>query len=149
MHRVTKTYGHEQGLSCCFRQWRAMSHCQHLHGYALAFKLVFEASELDRNNWVIDFGGLKKIKEWLQTEFDHKLIIANDDPKIAELLALQEIGAANVRVTTSTGCEAFAQHVYDYVKEWLVLHDYTPRVRLVGVEVSEHNSNAAIYFGDK
>ena len=34
--RSTKTYGHEEGLSCCFRQWRAThSHCRLLHGYAL------------------------------------------------------------------------------------------------------------------
>ena len=40
--RSTKTYGHEEGLSCCFRQWRAThSHCRLLHGYALSFRLTF------------------------------------------------------------------------------------------------------------
>ncbi|SVB70610.1 uncharacterized protein METZ01_LOCUS223464, partial [marine metagenome] len=27
MYQSTKTYGNEVGLSCCFRQWRADSHC--------------------------------------------------------------------------------------------------------------------------
>jgi hypothetical protein len=45
-YQVTKTYGHELGLSCVFRQHRANTHCKHLHGYALAFDIVFEAKHL-------------------------------------------------------------------------------------------------------
>jgi len=56
--RSTKTYNHNEGLSCCFRQWRADSHCKLLHGYALAFKFVFATRELDARNWCYDFGGL-------------------------------------------------------------------------------------------
>ena len=40
--QVTKTYGHDLGLSCCFRQWGASSHCRFLHGYALSFSFTFE-----------------------------------------------------------------------------------------------------------
>ena len=59
-YRSTKTYGHNEGLSCCFRQWRAShSHCQQVHGYALAFRFVFATHTLDENNWCLDFGGLK------------------------------------------------------------------------------------------
>ena len=39
----TKTYGHEVGLSCAFRQHKADSHCAKLHGYALSVKVEFEA----------------------------------------------------------------------------------------------------------
>ena len=55
--RSTKTYGHEMGFSCAFRQHRADSHCRLVHGYALAFHFEFEATELDVRNWVVDFGG--------------------------------------------------------------------------------------------
>ncbi len=42
IYRSTKMYDHNEGLSCCFRQWRATdSHCRLIHGYALAFKFVF------------------------------------------------------------------------------------------------------------
>ncbi|HEX2555077.1 MAG TPA: hypothetical protein VHL98_15360, partial [Microvirga sp.] len=47
IYRSTKVYDHNEGLSCCFRQWRAThSHCRLLHGYALAFKFVFATHEL-------------------------------------------------------------------------------------------------------
>lgn len=43
----TKTYGHEVGLSCAFRQCRATHfHCRYLHGYAFSIHLEFETEEL-------------------------------------------------------------------------------------------------------
>jgi 6-pyruvoyltetrahydropterin/6-carboxytetrahydropterin synthase len=44
IHRATKTYGDDLGLSVAFRQWRADSHCRYLHGYAIGVRLTFEAS---------------------------------------------------------------------------------------------------------
>ena len=79
MYKSTKTFGHEIGLSACFRQWRADSHCRFLHGYALAIKFVFAANELDVRNWVVDFGSLKSLKSQLEDTFDHKLLVAEND----------------------------------------------------------------------
>lgn len=150
MYQVTKTYGHDLGLSACFRQWRAQSHCRFLHGYALSFKLTFEAKKLNDCNWVIDFGGLKTVKSWLQDTFDHKLVIAEDDPAINTLMALSdpdlpEGQLADIIILPSVGCEAFAKHVYDYVDNWMMMLGHKPRVRLVSVEVCEHEANSAIY----
>ena len=52
MYNSTKTYGHDVGLSCSFRQWRAQSHCSKVHGYALSVKFTFAAEKLDERNWV-------------------------------------------------------------------------------------------------
>ena len=87
-YRVTKTYGNERGLSCAFRQWRADSHCNLIHGYSLGFRFVFEAAQLDDRNWVYDFGNLGFVKDFLEDNFDHVLMIASDDPKRAELYNL-------------------------------------------------------------
>jgi 6-pyruvoyltetrahydropterin/6-carboxytetrahydropterin synthase len=55
----TKTYGHNIGLACVFRQPNAdHSHCHLLHGYSLAFKFTFGCKELDDKNWAVDFGEL-------------------------------------------------------------------------------------------
>lgn len=144
----TKTFGHELGLSACFRQWRASSHCRFLHGYALSVKLTFECDELDERNWCIDFGGLKYIKEWLQTMFDHTLLVAVDDPHLDEMCALAGLGLADVRVVDATGCEAFAELIFDRVDLWLKDNGHAPRVWLASVEVREHAGNSAIYYGD-
>lgn len=165
MHFVTKTYGHELGLSATFRQWRAKSHCRFLHGYPLSFKLTFQATTLDENGWVFDFGGLKEIKAWLVFMFDHKLLVAEDDPAMDLLLELDktravrrsddrpegdEVGKlAQVEVIPTVGCEGFSIFVYNYVDAWLcanhVAYHNGRGLRLVEVEVREHAGNSAIY----
>lgn len=151
MYYVTKTYDHSLGLSACFRQWRAdHSHCRFLHGYALSFKLTFAAATLDERNWVIDFGGLKPVKQFLVDHFDHKLAIAEDDPHMDELAALAGVDAADPLILPGVGCEAFAKFVYDWLCEWLLEQlgsDIQARVSIVSVEVREHGGNSAIYDG--
>lgn len=142
----TKTYGHDLGLSACFRQWRAESHCRFLHGYALAVRLEFAADELDVRNWVVDFGSLKGFKQWLCDTFDHKLLVAEDDPARTGLLnALGQEGLADVVVVPATGCEAFAKLIFECGEIWLEDNGYAPRVRMHQVEVKEHGANSAIY----
>lgn len=146
-YQVTKTYGHEQGLTAVFRQWRAESHCRFLHGYALSISITFEADELDERNWVIDFGSLKPLKELLTGMFDHKTVVARDDPKVDAMVALAEAGLIDLVFVKHTGCEAFAELIFDYVADWLRRSRHSPRVRLVKVTVREHGANEASYYG--
>lgn len=145
-YRSSKTYGHDVGLSVCFRQWRAQSHCNQLHGYALAIHLEFEAAELDYRNWVIDFGSLAEVKETLRTMFDHTLLVAADDPNVDQLMQLGQFGIATVVVVSNVGCEAFAELVYGAVDHWLESSGHKPRVKLVCVDVREHGANQASYL---
>ena len=144
----TKQFGHELGISCAFRQWRANhSHCSKIHGYALAFKFTFEAEELDQRNWVQDFGGLKDLKEALMNTFDHKLVIASDDPQKHLFEQMHKAEVADVVILPAVGCEKFAKYAYDIAVRVLGL-EYDERVRLVAVEVKEHGANSAIYLPD-
>ena len=145
LFRSTKSYGHAEGLSCAFRQWRAThSHCRLVHGYALAFNFVFVADELDERNWCFDFGGLKPIKAWLHEMFDHTLLVAADDPELMEFKRLAERGIVDLRVFPAVGCEAVARIVYDHVAQFAA-ETTGNRVRLEQVEVSEHSGNSASY----
>lgn len=148
MFYSTKTYGHEIGLSCAFRQWRAHSHCQLIHGYALSFKFIFAAQELDGCGWVVDFGGLKPLKALLECTFDHTILVAEDDPKLEVILDLDRVhGIAKVIPVPAAGCERTAQLVYEVAEQWLKDAGFSPRVSLVSVEVAEHGANSAIYTG--
>lgn len=150
MYQSTKTYGHEIGLSCAFRQWKAHSHCRHIHGYALAIKFTFEAKDIDLSceNWVVDFGGLKGLKFMLENTFDHTLLVADDDPFKDELCAFNGLDIAKVIVVEKTGCEAFAKLIYECAGQWLKDAGFAPRCQLVSVEVKEHGANSAIYYNE-
>ena len=148
MYQSTKTFGHDLGLSCAFRQWRAESHCNLIHGYTLSFSFIFEAEILDNKNWVVDFGGLKLLKEILKLNFDHKLVIAKDDPLISHFRELNGV-AWELTEMESVGCESFAKHAFAIAEEFLYDNNYAPRVSLVSCECSEHGANSAIYLGEK
>ena len=173
----TKTYGNEQGLSCCFRQWRSThSHCSLLHGYSIGVRAHFESETLDDRNWVMDFGGLKAFKEWSEFMFDHTLIIAHDDPHLEKFKTLADLGlndvggVCDIRVVEAVGCEKFAELAYNTMDEILktfqagkvwrftdhrnnYVRAFEPRypvgqgVKLRSVEVFEHAGNSAVYEG--
>jgi 6-pyruvoyltetrahydropterin/6-carboxytetrahydropterin synthase len=146
IHRSTKTYDHSEGLSCCFRQWRAHSHCRLIHGYALAFRFVFATCELDECGWCFDFGGLKPVRAWLHDMFDHTMLVAADDPDLPDLKRLEEKGLVALRVMPRVGCEATAEHVFHHVARF-VAEQTAGRVWLETVEVREHGGNSALYEG--
>jgi len=156
----TKTYGNDRGLSCCFRQWRAThSHCSLLHGYSIGVKLIFECEKLDERNWVMDFGGLKSFKNWLEYMFDHTVLVAEDDPKLDLFKQLNSMddgynakGICDLRIVPGVGCEKFAELCYEKMAEILeedkkANRALNPTVHLKSVEVFEHGANSAIYEG--
>ena len=145
-YESTKTYGNERGLSCCFRQWKATSHCKYLHGYSLGFRFTFETDELDGRNWVYDFGNCKWIKVFLEQTFDHKLLIDKNDPDIEHIYKIHDENMAQVLTMDGVGCEKFAEYVYNYVLQQ-VIEETGGRVNLKSVECFEHGSNSAIYYG--
>ena len=142
-----KTYGHERGFSCAFRQWRADSHCSLLHGYAFAFEFRFVSKTLDDRNWVMDFGALKPLEEWLRVMFDHTTIVAQDDPMYPLFCDMEDKGLIDLRVVQSTGCESFAALAFDEGSR-LARELTGGRVLLESVTVSEHGSNSAMCWGD-
>ena len=137
-----KTYSHATGHSCAFRQWRADSHCNLIHGYALQFEFTFGCDELDERNWAVDFGGLKELKQWLKEMFDHTYLVAEDDPEMETVQMLQDKGLIDMRVVKATGCERFAEMAFD--KADAIVKDISNgRCWVQKVTVKEHDANSA------
>ena len=130
--------------SAAFRQWKSThSHCQYIHGYRLTADITFECDELDDKNWVADFGGLKDLKKTLEYTFDHKLVVAADDPQIDLLKLLDEAGVAQVVVLEGgVGCERFAEFVLK-TADTFIDEATNGRVRVKSVQINEHEKNFA------
>lgn len=145
LHLSTKTYGHDLGFSVAFRQWRAESHCRLVHGYSLAFKFVFSSTELDIRNWVVDFGSMKSLKGMLEDNFDHKMVISEDDPELEYFKEGARRGVLDLVVLPAVGCEKFAEFIFEVTESWLKDNGYAPRCNLHSVEVKEHGANSAMF----
>ena len=146
----TKEY--KDAFPVAYRQWRADSHCNHVHGYALTFRFWFETDELDVRNWAMDYGGLKPLKSTLEDLFDHVLLVAEDDPEKETLMALQGVGAAKITLVDKTGCEGLADWLYEYINT-IFLPNYgkaeAERLWCSRVEVGETAANMAMRCGHR
>ena len=141
MHYSTKII--ELG-SCAFRQPKAKSHCRFVHGYRLTAKFWFAANELDENNWVVDFGGLKELKNLLQNQFDHTTCISRTDPKLDEFKRLEQAGVCDLRIMDGVGIEKFAEWCHAAADNFVGVITKL-RCRCVRVEVFEHENNSAVF----
>ena len=147
LFKSKKTYTSSKGLSCCFRQFKAESHCKYLHGYSLRISVEFQATELDDKNWVVDFGGLKNLEKEFKQYFDHKTLIDKNDPHIEWFETGQDLGLLDlVILEDGVGCEMFAYKIYKITKEWLENSKFYGRCDITKIEVKEHDSNSVIYL---
>ena len=141
----TKTYGHNIGLACVFRQPNAdHSHCHLLHGYSLQFKFTFGCDELDNKNWAVDFGGLKPLKKWLEDHFDHNTALDINDPHLEKFRELEALDLMSIVTFDGVGAEKFAEHAFNFADK-LIREKTNNRCYVESVECAEHGANSAIY----
>jgi 6-pyruvoyltetrahydropterin/6-carboxytetrahydropterin synthase len=130
--------------SCAFRQPFAESHCKFIHGYLLYVKFWFECNELDKNNWVVDFGSFKKLKDTLENKFDHKTCISADDPELHTFKELDKNNLIRLEIfENGVGIEKFAEYCYDVANKY-IRNITNERCWVVKCELWEHKNNSAI-----
>ena len=133
------------GFPCTHRQWKADSHCRFVHGYSRSFYMEFEASQLTQEGWVVDFGGLKEVKKWLEYMFDHTFLASEDDPELENFQKMDKAGVIQLRVLPNVGMEGSAKFVYEKVNK--MISDMTQgRAWVTKVECRENEKNSAIYI---
>lgn len=146
----TKTYNQIAPLA--YRQWKSDSSCGIIHGYSLSFHFEFECDTLDVRNWCMDFGGLRPLKDFLQEHFDHRLLVAIDDPHIDWYREAQARGIAILTEVEKTGCEGLADYLYEYINT-IFLPNYgaaeAERIWCCKVEVRETDANMAMRVGHR
>ena len=89
--------------------------CAHPHGHNAVVEIEVQRSELDARNMVVDFTDIKNVvKEWIDRELDHKMILRHDDPLVP---ALQSLGEPIFIVDSNPTVERIARLIYDVARE--------------------------------
>jgi 6-pyruvoyltetrahydropterin/6-carboxytetrahydropterin synthase len=116
-------------------------------------KFYFGTNDLDARNWAADYGGLKELKKILESQFDHTLIVAQDDPDMETFKLLQDKGMAKIVVLPALGCEALADMLYKYVNGVYIPEMWgegeAKRLWCYKVEVRETQANMAYREGHR
>lgn len=137
----TKNY---YNLPCCHRQHKDEKHCRHLHGYSRSFHFKFACNDLDEKGWVVDFGNLKKVEQFLNDHFDHTCLINQDDPHLSVFQELHERDVIKLVVLPCVSVERTAQFVYEKMNP-IILELTDGRCWICEVEVKENDKNSGIY----
>lgn len=152
-YKYNSTKEYTNAFPCAYRQWRADSHCNLIHGYAFSMKFFFGTNHLDVRNWVADYGGLKELKKALEDQFDHTLLVAEDDPKMDVFKFIESHNLAKLTILPKIGCEGLADQIYKYVNGVYIPEMWGPgeaeRLWCYRVEVRETVSNMAFREGHR
>jgi 6-pyruvoyltetrahydropterin/6-carboxytetrahydropterin synthase len=104
--RIDFCYGH-----------RLVNHegvCRHLHGHNAAVEIEIGADDLDDRNMVVDFADVKRlVKDWIDRELDHKMILRHDDPYVEVLRARDE---PVFTLDSNPTAERLAQLIFDQAR---------------------------------
>jgi 6-pyruvoyltetrahydropterin/6-carboxytetrahydropterin synthase len=131
-------------LPCTHRSWAHKGKCRFLHGYERSFEIEFVCSEREvATGFVIDFGGLKGVRELLEAQFDHTTIVARDDPDMALFEMFAAKGLVDLRVMDGSGMEAAAGWVMEHTDR-LIREATGNRVWVSRVEARESRKNAVV-----
>ena len=89
--------------------------CQYLHGHRYTLEITATALELDELGMVADFGVLKKImKTWIDTNFDHNIILHKNDHKLGEHIS-KCTGQSVYYIDSNPTAENIALHLWQDV----------------------------------
>lgn len=132
---MTKIYASRyHDISCGHRVVGQGGKCEHLHGhnYRIHFKIEAE-SMLNEKGMVVDFSVIKsRLCDWLEKNWDHKLLIWVDDPWRDALLSLDP---SVFSVPFNPTAEEMARYLLEYVGPTQLYG--IPDIRLVEVIVEE------------
>lgn len=129
------------------RQPNHKGHCRFVHGHNWGFEFEFSAEEKDGCGFVVDFGGLKALKEDLGSLLDHKLVLNADDPLFGQLDAAQALTGDRAVAVADCSCEGLAEMALDRADR-LVSVITKGRVRVVRCTCFEDSKNSATAYGN-
>jgi 6-pyruvoyltetrahydropterin/6-carboxytetrahydropterin synthase len=116
-------------------------------------KFYFGTNDLDVRNWAADYGGLKELKNVLESQFDHTTLVAEDDPHLDWYREAQALGIMKLTVLPKLGCESLADQLYKYVNGVYIPDNWGPgeaeRLWCYRVEVRETQANMAYREGHR
>lgn len=146
-----------EGLACGHAQYFDLEPdgspgaCASVHGYDRSVKFTF-SGEVDDHGWIVPFGELKEVKQFLEYYFDHTTVLPADDPRL-HLITDQLIAPGGILGTLrilpyGVSMEMSSLFIWEHVNPYIMAITGS-RCYVSRVESIEHARNAAFIEVDK
>ena len=116
--------------------------CAKWHGYDRSVHFEF-AGDVDEHGWIVGFGDLKPLKDFLEFYFDHTALASADDPRLEKIYEAHVNGLVDLRVLPyGVSMEMSSVFIWEQVNPWI--YEITDgRAYVSRVECREHEKNSA------
>ena len=153
--KATKVY---RNLPCAHAQWfdtnedGSPGHCAQIHGYDRSVEFTF-AGTPDGHGWIVPFGGLKPVKQFLEYYFDHVTVLPADDPRLEQLRSSDHVKQNGLLGTLrvlpyGVSMEMSSLFIWEHVNAYIYQHT-SGRCWVERVRVYEHDRNDAMCEVDR
>lgn len=129
----------------------APGECASVHGYDREVEFVF-AGDVDEMGWIVPFGELKPIKEFLEYYFDHVTVLPANDPRIGSIPEEmtqpgQILGTLRI-LPSGVSMEMSSLFIWEHVNAYI--YNITDgRCYVERVQVYEHDRNSGFLEADE
>ena len=100
---------------------------------------------MDENGFVIDFGDLHFIEDWIDLNLDHGIVLCSDDPQKDTLQSLEDSGLLRITWVESASCEGIAKFLFEIFQP-MVEKKTQGRVNIQSILLEEDSKNSARYL---
>lgn len=140
MFTCSKTYW---DIPFAHRQHRHEGHCAFLHGHNWGIEIEFGCTQLDARGFVVDFGGLGFLKQWIAENLDHACVFAQSDP-LRESLLRDYPQLFRPLIIESSSTEGIAKHLFETFDP-MVRQETAGRAWVRQIILHEDSKNKASY----
>lgn len=127
-------------------------HCAAVHGYDRAVEITF-SGQIDENGWIVPFGGLKKVKEFIEYYQDHVTCLPANDPRLDRIIIGGHASVGGVLGTLRVLPYGVSMEQTSlFLWEWLspaITHMTQGRCYISKLQVFEHERNSGFITVDK
>jgi 6-pyruvoyltetrahydropterin/6-carboxytetrahydropterin synthase len=110
-------YGVIKNIDFCYghRLTRYSGKCASLHGHNGRVEIEVNGDLLDERGMVADFTEIKRlVKQWIDENLDHRMILKKDDPALA---SLRNLGEPVFEIDENPTAEALAKLIFTKAAE--------------------------------
>ncbi len=119
--------------------------CKNVHGHSYKATITVKLRDgyaLDNYGFVLDFAEFKKVKKWVDENWDHAALVSPDDKEWLRWLKKHKQRHAVFGPRENPSAENIAYHLFRVAES---LFNGDPRFRVVMVKVNETCTSEAIY----
>jgi 6-pyruvoyl-tetrahydropterin synthase len=127
-------------------------HCAAVHGYDRSVEITFSGT-VDENGWIVPFGGLQKVKQFIEYYQDHVTCLPANDPRLEKLIQDGHTAVGGVLGTLrvlpyGVSMEMTSLFLWEHLSLFIT-HMTQGRCYISKLQVFEHERNSGFVTVDR